>query len=263
MKVRRTVIAAMVIIAACLRFTSDLNYVYASDKQGTDGTEINAYEPEELEIYLGSDWAGKEFKLETDAGIYPNAVAVGEDGLLKVEIGGSKNYKLTVMEDDKDTVVGDASVSEDESSQDNEADENQENIEITDSNEDDKKQENESNDAVSAEEIPEGAVTQPPVNDEGTSVTETKQDGEVQVEWTKEEDNKKGFTVFGIPLKHLIIFIVGMIIAIDGLIIINLIQKKRREDYEDGYYYDDYDEEYYDEDYEDEYEDGYDDEYED
>lgn len=45
--------------------------------------------------------------------------------------------------------------------------------------------------------------------------------------------------------------------------IINLIQKRRREDYEDGYYGDDYGEEYYDEEYYDDDENEYDDDYED
>lgn len=64
---------------------------------GTDGTELQVAEPASLEIQLGADWAGVEFELKTDAGMYPGDVVVGEDGILRLEIGGSKNYILTCM----------------------------------------------------------------------------------------------------------------------------------------------------------------------
>lgn len=225
MRIKKSVIAAMTIIAAFLAFDClQINSVYASDKQGTDGTEMNAYEAEELEIYLGKDWSGKSFKLETDAGIYPGAVSVGEDGVLRVEIGGSKNYKLSVMDDGEENRLKNNT----------EAADNKESN-ITDKNQDKTIKE----------------VTQPPVTDEVTNADIDDKSEGVDVEWKKDKTKKNGFTVHGIPLKHLIIFIVGMIIAIDGLIVINLIQKKRREDYEDEYN----EEEYYDEEYDDDYED--------
>lgn len=43
------------------------------------------------------NWAGVEFELKTDAGIYPGTIAVGQDGVLRLEIGGSKSYLLTCM----------------------------------------------------------------------------------------------------------------------------------------------------------------------
>lgn len=64
---------------------------------GTDGTELQVAEPASLEIQLGADWAGVEFELKTDAGMYPGDVVVGEDGILRLEIGGSKSYILTCM----------------------------------------------------------------------------------------------------------------------------------------------------------------------
>lgn len=265
MRIKKSVIAAMIIIAAFLVLEPDNhNYVFASDKQGTDGTELNAYEAEGLEIYLGPDWSGKKFKLETDAGIYPDAVTVGEDGILKLEIGGSKNYKLMVMDDGKDKAVGDVldkDGTDAPSNSDNAEESTTEKPENV--NKEASTNKEDSPNTPSSEELQENAVTQPPVDDEGNDITDKDQDNDVQVEWTKEKDSKKGFTVFGIPLKHLIIFIVGMIIAIDGLIIINLIQRRRREDYEDGYYDDDYGEEYYDEEYYDDDENEYDDDYED
>ncbi|MHA9737023.1 hypothetical protein [Robinsoniella peoriensis] len=70
--------------------------IYA-EPQGTDGTEMQVIEPEKLEIQLGVDWAGVEFQLKTDSGMYPGTIAVGEDGVLRMELGGSKSYVLTCM----------------------------------------------------------------------------------------------------------------------------------------------------------------------
>lgn len=70
--------------------------IYA-EPQGTDGTEMQVMEPEKLEIQLGADWAGVEFQLKTDSGLYPGTIAVGEDGVLRMELGGSKSYVLTCM----------------------------------------------------------------------------------------------------------------------------------------------------------------------
>ena len=63
----------------------------------TDGTELQVVEPQKLEIQLGQSWAGVEFTLKTDAGMYPNAIPVDETGVLKLEIGGSKSYVLTAI----------------------------------------------------------------------------------------------------------------------------------------------------------------------
>lgn len=66
---------------------------YALD-QGTDGTELEVMQPSQLEVYLGEAWAGTLFELETDVGMYPNTIPVGEDGTLRLEIGGSSKYIL-------------------------------------------------------------------------------------------------------------------------------------------------------------------------
>ena len=58
----------------------------------TDGTEIQVVQPERLEIQLGTAWAGVEFQLRTDSGLYPDPIPVGEDGVLRLEIGGSSSY---------------------------------------------------------------------------------------------------------------------------------------------------------------------------
>ena len=65
--------------------------------QGTDGTELEVIQPQNLEIQLGESWAGVEFELKTDAGMYPGVITVGEDGMLRLEIGGSENYILSCL----------------------------------------------------------------------------------------------------------------------------------------------------------------------
>lgn len=71
--------------------------VSAEPQQGTTGDELQLMEAEKLEIQLGIEWAGVEFQLKTDAGLYPGTVKVGQDGVLRMEIGGSKSYILTCM----------------------------------------------------------------------------------------------------------------------------------------------------------------------
>ena len=68
-----------------------------AEPQGTDGTELQVAQPEKLEIQLGTEWAGVEFQLKTDAGLYPGTIPVGQDGVLRLEIGGSKSYVLTCL----------------------------------------------------------------------------------------------------------------------------------------------------------------------
>ena len=65
--------------------------------QGTNGTELEVVQPQKLEIQLGKAWAGVEFQLKTDVGNYPEAIPVGEDGVLRLEIGGSSSYILTCL----------------------------------------------------------------------------------------------------------------------------------------------------------------------
>ena len=63
----------------------------------TDGTELQITQPAQLTIQFGPDWAGVEFQLRTDAGLYPEKLAVDETGILHLEIGGSKNYILSCI----------------------------------------------------------------------------------------------------------------------------------------------------------------------
>ena len=63
----------------------------------TDGTELQVTEASTLEIQLGADWVGVEFQLKTDVGMYPDTISVGDDGVLRLEIGGSSTYTLSCL----------------------------------------------------------------------------------------------------------------------------------------------------------------------
>ncbi len=100
-RLARLVIMGAVIaqLAACMyipayAFGPEDDYV----PDDTDGTELQVMQPSQLEIRFGSDWAGAEFELETDAGDYPGTVPVSADGTLRMEIGGSETYVLRLVE---------------------------------------------------------------------------------------------------------------------------------------------------------------------
>ena len=62
----------------------------------TDGTEIQiTSQPEKLIIQLGPQWAGVQFSLKTDMGLFPVPVVVDQSGVLKMELGGSSTYTLS------------------------------------------------------------------------------------------------------------------------------------------------------------------------
>ncbi len=68
--------------------------------QGTSGTELNVVQAQKVEIQLGTNWTGVEFEMKTDAGMYPDAIPIGEDGILRFEVGGSESYILTCLNSD-------------------------------------------------------------------------------------------------------------------------------------------------------------------
>ena len=51
----------------------------------------------ELVLQLGTRWAGVEFELRTDAGIFPVPVVVDEYGVLTMDLGGSTTYTLSCI----------------------------------------------------------------------------------------------------------------------------------------------------------------------
>jgi len=73
--------------------------------QGTNGDEIQVATPEKLEIHLGQEWAGVTFELTTDYGKYPDPIPVGEDGVLRLEIGGSSSYVLSCLSSEAEAPV--------------------------------------------------------------------------------------------------------------------------------------------------------------
>lgn len=82
------------IITSILLFTLS---VPAFARDYTDGSELCVATPEQLEVQLGAAWAGVEFRLKTDSGTYPGTIPVGDDGVLRLEIGGSSSYQLTCI----------------------------------------------------------------------------------------------------------------------------------------------------------------------
>ena len=94
MKIKIVKAAALILAMLCiLCFPIPASAV----SQGTDGTELQVMKPQNLQIHLGEEWAGIGFELTTDAGKYPGVIPVGEDGVLRLEIGGSENYILSCM----------------------------------------------------------------------------------------------------------------------------------------------------------------------
>ena len=61
----------------------------------TDGTEPQlTQQPDQLILQLGTRWAGVEFELRTDAGVFPAPIVVDSSGVLTMDLGGSKTYTL-------------------------------------------------------------------------------------------------------------------------------------------------------------------------
>ena len=151
--------------------------------QGTDGTELEVIQPQNLEIQLGESWAGVEFELKTDAGMYPGVIIVGEDGVLRLEIGGSENYILSCLNSS---------------------------VEIP----------------IPGETAPAEEVTEPAEapSEETDPATETEEAETVPSESLPEETQEG--TLGGIPVKHLVLFGGGLILAIGALVGINFYQKR-------------------------------------
>lgn len=213
MKAVKKKLAALA-LAGLLAATLGTGISVSAENQGTDGTEIQVMEAEQLEVQLGKEWAGREFQLKTDAGLYPGTIAVGEDGVLRTELGGSSRYILTCMfTGNPDATEQTLAIGNDVSK------------DSADALDQEGEMESQSGEAASAE--TETGVQQTTPADASTGAA-------VEGEGTEK-------TVAGIPVKHLVMFSVGMAAAVGGLIAIHIVQKRREE-------LDDYDEEDYDED---------------
>lgn len=157
---------------------------------GTEGDEMQVMEPEQLEIQLGTDWAGVEFELKTDAGMYPGTIPVGEDGVLRLEIGGSSTYILTCL--NSEVFVPDptqAPATEEADTTDDTAEES--------------------------------AQTETGTSEEssGEVMEETAQEDQVD----GEEDN----TIAGIPVMHLALFGGGLLIAVAALVGMRVVSRRK------------------------------------
>lgn len=157
--------------------------------QGTEGTEQGIAKAEKLEIFLGEAWAGVEFQLRTDAGKYPDPIPVGENGVLSLEIGGSEHYFLTCQ-----ATRTEAPVPEDESVSGNETLAEGETVEST-------------------EETVEDADAEASVETTDATIEAT----EVIVEQIPDD---------GIPTSTVVIFAVGLLLAIAALVLLHMHQKR-------------------------------------
>ena len=173
----------------------------ATAQQGTNGTELEVVQAQQLEIQLGQAWTGVEFQLRTDAGKYPDPIPVGEDGVLRVEIGGSENYLLTCL----------ASQVEVPSPEDLEAVEETADPEATIA---------EGTEATEAETIE--------ATEESQAATEGTDAPEVAVDVTDPEAQYEPAMIGNVPVAHVVIFVGGLVIAIALLVFMQMYQKNRQ-----------------------------------
>ena len=186
MKIKLLKCMALILSLVCLL---SFPVQVSAASQGTEGTEQGIVKAEQLEIFLGEAWAGVEFQLRTDAGKYPDPIAVGENGVLSLEIGGSEHYYLTCQ-----ATRTEAPVPEDETVSGNETLPEGETLEST-------------------EETAEESVAE--TSDETTGdATETT---EVIVEQLPDD---------GIPTSTIVIFAIGLLLAIAALVLLQMHQKR-------------------------------------
>ncbi len=188
--------------------------------QGTNGSEAQVIQAEQLEIQLGNDLAGVGFQLKTDAGIYPNIITADKNGIVKLEIGGSKSYVLTRVASKPNAAASDSQVSS-----------------TTDKSISEKK-------SITEEPAPgvstanPSEITSPESSEEISSEGETPGDSDTEIG--------------DIPILHIILFIGGMIAAAGGLVLLRYVQNHRNSSKRYYRYYDDEDE---DDDEDDDYDD--------
>ena len=186
MKLKIAKAVALVLAMVCL-FCFPVPASAAS--QGTDGTELEVIQPQNLEIQLGESWAGVEFELKTDAGMYPGVITVGEDGILRLEIGGSENYILSCLNSTVEIPLPGETAPVEEGS--------------------------EATEDPTEEVIP---------SEEADSMDETGVDSTDLTEDILAEPSDG--SIAGIPVKHIAIFGGGLVLAIGTLVGINIYQKR-------------------------------------
>ena len=173
----------------------------ATAQQGTNGTELEVVQAQQLEIQLGQAWTGVEFQLRTDAGKYPDPIPVGEDGVLRVEIGGSENYLLTCLASQVE-VPG------------------PEDLEAVEETADPEASIAEGTEATEAETIE--------ATEESQAATEGTDAPEVTVDVTDPEAQNEPAMIGNMPVAHVVIFVGGLVIAIALLVFMQMHQKNRQ-----------------------------------
>lgn len=171
----------------------------ATTQQGTDGTELEVVQAQQLEIQLGQAWSGVEFQLRTDAGKYPDPIPVGEDGVLRVEIGGSESYLLTCLASQVEVPTP----------------EDLENTEETVAAE--------TYTAATEETAEESAAA----TEDTASATEEEADPTDFSVTIEPEADAEVATIGGVPVTHVVIFVGGLVIAIALLVFMQMHQKNR------------------------------------
>ena len=189
MKIMRKILgAAMAVSLGALM----LFPVPVSAAGGTEGSEMQVIQPEQLEIQLGVDWVGVEFELKTDSGLYPGTIPVGEDGVLRLEIGGSSSYILTCLN---------SAVSAPDPAQ-----------------------------APAATQIPQDNIAEATEAESAAADTYPAEAEEDAIQENGAETisvaESEEATVAGIPVLHLALFGGGMVLAIGSLIVMYVMKKR-------------------------------------
>lgn len=184
----------------------------------TDGTEMQVMETSRMEIQLGTEWSGVEFQLRTDVGMYPDSIIVGEDGVLRLEIGGSSVYVLTCLNSDMAVPQNSDVVST--------QNEPAENPELSGSVAEDTSQNEQQESADAA--TPDDTT---PIGSSAEGETPETEDS------SSAENPEDESTVAGIPVMHIVLFGGGLVLAVGGLIAMRILSKRREDT--DEYDYDD------------------------
>jgi hypothetical protein len=156
-----------------------------------------------LEIYLGEEWAGAKFELQTQAGTFPVPVVVSEDGLLRMELGGPDTYSLRLLE------------SENVSSETEDTSSNPVTSQETDSGRQNSAETFESSMSAADSEDPEK-------NESSVLMSSDIEDGE------SDAANAPPQNPNTIPTLHIIFFVGGLIICIATLVTMSLLKRRRQ-----------------------------------
>ena len=169
----------------------------------TDGTELLVTDqPDKLVIQLGPAWAGVEFELKTDVGVYPQPIVVSPEGLLTMELGGSKTYTLSAMRSTVPVPVPE-----------NDTEESSMDVPASD---------------PSGDGVVSGEDQQPQQKEEAEQPT-----GSETEEAAQPDGDESGSLIKGIPNMHLFLFAGGLIASIAGLVVMWILKKRKNSQYDD------------------------------